>query len=115
MAKITAEAKAEIIELRRNGETLRGIAEKYNLTGERVRQIVKKYNHTAESPVEVCRGMRSCSPKIVERRQQVAELRKSGMTLAEIAEKLGIPKHTAVQDCRILLKSGVLSPNPAND
>jgi orotate phosphoribosyltransferase-like protein len=108
MSKITEKETLEIIELRRSGETLRRIADKYHLTGERVRQIVAAYNATADSPVTVRMGHRDSSPTVAERRQKVAELRQSGMTLAKIAETLDVPKHTVIQDCRILKKSGVL-------
>lgn len=107
MTKITENEVQEIIELRRNCETLLTIAKKYNITGERVRQIVVKYNKTAESPVHV-QGKRCGSDKITKRRQAVAEFRLSGMTLEKIAETMGISRHTIVQDCRILQNEGVL-------
>jgi uncharacterized protein (DUF433 family) len=106
--KITEQQKTEIIELRRSGETLQRIADKYNLSGERVRQIIAIYNASADSPVTVRIGNRVRCPKVAQRRQKVAELRKSGMTLAKIAETLDILQHTIIQDCRILTKSGEL-------
>jgi len=115
MSKVTEKEKAEIIELRRNGETLQRIAERYNLTGERVRQIMVKYNATADSPVTVRVGNRVRCPKVAERRREVTELRKSGMTLAKIAEALDVPKHTIIQDCRILTKGGELPERSGND
>ena len=115
MSKVTEQQKTEIIELRRNGETLQRIAERYSLTGERVRQIIVKYNATADSPVTIRIGNKARCPVVAERRQKVAELRLSGMTLAKIAETLDVPRHTIIQDCRILTKSGVLSERTAND
>ena len=108
MAKILDQTVAEIIDLRRNGETLKRIAEKYDLTGERVRQIIKRYNATAENPVVCTPKGRTPSPKIAERRQKVAELRRSGLTLSQVAEKMEISKYTVVQDCQILQKRGEL-------
>jgi DNA-binding CsgD family transcriptional regulator len=108
MAKISEQTAAEIIDLRRSGETLKQIAEKYDLTGERVRQIIKKYNATAEEPVVCTPKGRTPSPKIAERRQKVAELRRSGLTLSQVADKMGISKYTVVQDCQILQKRGEL-------
>ena len=115
MSKITEQERLEIIELRRSGETLRRIAEKYKLTGERVRQIIAIYNVTAETPVTVRIGNKACCPIVAERRQKVAELRLTGMTLAKIAEALDVPRHTIIQDCRILTKSGVLPKRNGND
>ena len=114
MTKIKEKEVLEIIELRRNCETLNAIAEKYNITGERVRQIIAKYNATAELPVLV-RGKRRDSDVIAERRRKVAELRQSGMTLAKIAETLAIPKYTAVQDCRLMQKEDVLPERITNE
>jgi len=115
MSKVTEKEKSEIIELRQNGETLQRIAEQYNLTGERVRQIIVKYNATADSPVTVRVGNRVRCPKVAERREKVAELRRSGMTLAKIAEALDVPRHTIIQDCRILTKNGELPEKSNND
>jgi len=115
MSKITENERAEIIELRRSGETLQRIAEKYHLTGERVRQIIAIYNAKAESPVTVRIGNRVRCPKVAERREKVAELRRSGMTLAKIAETLDVARHTIIQDCRILTKNGELPEKTNND
>ena len=115
MSKITEQERLEIIELRRSGETLQRIAQRYNLTGERVRQIIALYNAKAEAPVTVRVGNRACCPQVAERRQKVAELRLTGMTLAKIAEALDVPRHTIIQDCRILTKSGVLPEKKNND
>jgi len=60
-------------------------------------------------------GNRARSPRVAERRQKVAELRLTGMTLAKIAEALEVPRHTIIQDCQIMTKSGVLPKRNGND
>jgi hypothetical protein len=114
MTKIKEKEVQEIIELRRNSEALHIIAAKYNITGERVRQIIVKYNATAESPVLV-RGKRHDTDKIAERRQKVAELRQSGMTLQKIAKTLAIPTYTVVKDCRVMQKESILPERIAEE
>ena len=115
MQRLTETEVQEIVELRRNGETLKSIASKYNVTGERIRQIIKRYNVDAQDPVTVRIGKRVRSEAVMERRKKVAELRNSGMTLHKIAETMGIHKYIVIQDCRIMRENGEIPEKTTNN
>ena len=85
----------EIAELRRSGKTLAIIAQNYGITRERVRQIVLRYNKISDNTIDikaVNKMTRSPTPEQLERREQILELCRSGLTYKEIANALGISK-----------------------
>jgi uncharacterized protein (DUF433 family) len=92
-----------IVGMRRNGSTYAEIAEKYGLTTERIRQIIQQYNETAENPLipEEVNHKRPPSPIVAARREKVAELRRTGLSHQQIANKMKVSLGVIRQDLEV--------------
>ncbi|MCL2005550.1 MAG: LysM peptidoglycan-binding domain-containing protein [Planctomycetaceae bacterium] len=86
----------EMFELRRKGDTLESIAQRYGITRERVRQIIKRRNKTSDNPIDIqainMRNRRLPSPEIMQLRKQIVELCRVGKTARQIADSLNVEK-----------------------
>ena len=94
---LTFEARnAEMFELRRKGDTLESIAQRYGITRERVRQIVKRRNKTSDNPIDIqainMQNRRLPSPEIMKLRKHIIELCRAGKTARQIADSLNVEK-----------------------
>ena len=97
---VFTERNAEIVELRRQGNTLDAIAQRYSITRERVRQIVRRHNKISDNPVNIeaaRRLARQPKPELLERRTKIVELRRTGLSYQQIADALGIKKNEVSQ------------------
>lgn len=106
-----SERDRHILELRLNGETFRDIAREYGLSVERARQIVNK---------QIEEGSRREKSRLVvhlrksrrktERNDQIHSLLRSGKTVAEIAEIIGISRGFVYKTISLLRREGILFP-----
>ncbi|MDR0337296.1 MAG: hypothetical protein LBI18_09420 [Planctomycetaceae bacterium] len=92
-----------IAALRRDGATYAEIAKVYELSVERIRQIIQDYNKTAENPVtpEKFNHKRPPDPGVAVRRQKVAELRRTGLSHQQIAQKVNVSIGVIRQDLEV--------------
>jgi DNA-binding CsgD family transcriptional regulator len=90
--------REQMAELRRKGETLKGIGDQFGITREAVRQHLVRYNQDAKSPVTTIRNFRKPNPRVIQRRTQIAEARRSGLSFQEIAAKFHVSTAVVRQD-----------------
>jgi len=96
-----SERDLDIAAMRRSGFMLAAIGNKYDISRERVRQIIVKYNqNNPDNPVsnDIPRAARHTSPRIIERREVVAKMRRSGLSQIEIGKQLNISPAVVKQD-----------------
>jgi transposase len=87
------ERNQELIEARRNGQTLLELSERFQISTQRVSDLVTKYNKTAENPIAPPINPKrwiGTTPESKELWKQIIQWHRSGLSNEQIAEKLQI-------------------------